>query len=403
MLTRLETEIEERSTFINQIVGGAQDANRDLTDSETEMLQAAKKRIEECTGQLETVSETRSATQRALRRVDDVDREFQTIKSMTGKGGEVEYRSAGSWVVDMYSAHLGNREARERLEIFNRAAAHQRTDDNPGVVPDPIIGSVIDFIDASRPLVSTLGTSPVVSNLFYRPHVTQHTSVARQTDGTTTDVKEKVELASQKMLIERLQVEIETYGGYVNVSRQNIDFSSPQIFDIIVNDLAKEYAIVTEEVVADAIATTSATPIPYANDPSADELIGPFWAAVAAARAAVPTGGLFLAIAPDRLAAFGPLFAPYGVTNGQSPGFFASNFGNGPVGSISGVPVVMSTALDSGEAFVIATQTIELFEQRIGTLQVVEPSVLGVQVAYAGYFGTLIIDDDGIVPLEEST
>jgi hypothetical protein len=40
-----------------------------------------------------------------------------------------------------------------------------------------------------------------------------------------------------------------------------------------------------------------------------------------------------------------------------------------------------------------------VFEQRIGTLQITEPSVLGVQVAYAGYFTALTIDDDGIVPL----
>jgi hypothetical protein len=32
-------------------------------------------------------------------------------------------------------------------------------------------------------------------------------------------------------------------------------------------------------------------------------------------------------------------------------------------------------------------------------LQVVEPSVLGVQVAYAGYFAALVIEADGIVKI----
>jgi hypothetical protein len=52
---------------------------------------------------------------------------------------------------------------------------------------------------------------------------------------------------------------------------------------------------------------------------------------------------------------------------------------------------------------VFSTAAIEVWEQRIGSLQVVEPSVLGVQVAYAGYFATLIVNDDAIVPLDEAT
>ncbi len=404
MLTRLETEIEERSSFINTIVGGAQDAGRDLSDNETELLATAKNRIEECERQLTTVSESRSASARAIRRVDEVDREFSNIRQMTGKTGNIEYRSAGAWIVDTYAAYTGNRDARERLEVFNRTAAHQLTSDNDGVIPDPIVGPVIDFIDASRPLVTLLGTSPIVSNLFYRPHVTQHTQVGRQTDGTTTDIKEKVELSSRKMLIERLQVDVETYGGYVNVSRQNIDFSSPQIFDIIVRDLAGQYSIETEEVVADELAATNTTAVQYPLNPTADELAAAIWQAAAGVwTATAGAGRVAIAIAPDRLQDFGPLFAPYGVTNGQSPGFMASSFGQGPVGIISGLPVIMSAGLDSGEAFVFSTAAIELFEQRIGTLQVVEPSVLGVQVAYAGYFAALTVAAAGIVPLEEGT
>jgi hypothetical protein len=60
---------------------------------------------------------------------------------------------------------------------------------------------------------------------------------------------------------------------------------------------------------------------------------------------------------------------------------------------------VVSAGLASSEAFVLSTSLIELFEQRVGTLQVTEPSVLGTQVAYAGYFASLTINDDGIVPL----
>jgi hypothetical protein len=66
---------------------------------------------------------------------------------------------------------------------------------------------------------------------------------------------------------------------------------------------------------------------------------------------------------------------------------------------VSGINVVMSAGLDSGGAFLLSTAAIEVYEQRVGTLQVTEPSVLGVQVAYAGYFTPLTITDDAIVPL----
>jgi hypothetical protein len=62
----------------------------------------------------------------------------------------------------------------------------------------------------------------------------------------------------------------------------------------------------------------------------------------------------------------------------------------------------MSAGLSAGTSFVFSTAAIEAFEQRVGTLQATEPSVMGVQVAYAGYFTALTIEDDGIVPLAEA-
>ena len=45
---------------------------------------------------------------------------------------------------------------------------------------------------------------------------------------------------------------------------------------------------------------------------------------------------------------------------------------------------------------VLSTAAAEIYEDRIGALQVVEPSVLGVQVAYAGYFAQLVMEATGI-------
>jgi hypothetical protein len=52
---------------------------------------------------------------------------------------------------------------------------------------------------------------------------------------------------------------------------------------------------------------------------------------------------------------------------------------------------------------VTARSNVELYEQRIGTLSVTEPSVLGMQVAYAGYFSAYIPKLAGVVKASATT
>lgn len=401
MIRRLESELNERNSAAQGLISNAQGAERDLNSAETETLAGLKDRMVEIRLQLTQLEEFSDIASDASKRMQEVDRAITTARR---SGSEmVEYRSAGAWALDSYQASIGDRAAQQRLEVFHRVAAHQKTSDNLGVVPDPIIGGVVNFIDAARPIVSAIGPQPMTAATWHRPKVTQHTLVGSQgSAGAAAD--EKSELDSQKMTITRLNASAVTYGGYVNVSRQNIDFSIPQILDIVINDLAAQYAIQTESAAAAALATTATTAVGYPLNPSADDLAGAIWEAVAVAFTAVKgQGRLVLAIAPDRLSAFGPLFSPVNPQNAQSSGFVAGRFGQGVMGNIAGVDVVMSSGLASGEAFLFSTAAIEAWEQRVGTLQVTEPSVLGVQVAYAGYFTPLVIEDDAIVPLEEGT
>ena len=398
MVSRLEKEIEERTAFIEGTTANAQDADRDLTPSEMELITEARKRIEVVEEQLESLNAARQTQQRARKRADDLQRAMLEMRHEVDKGA-VEYRSAGEYALDAYKSALGDREARERMEFFHRAAAHQKTADNLGVIPDPIVGDVVSFIDAARPMVQAVGPQPLPSNSWHRPRVTQHTSVDVQgAAGAAAD--EKAELVSQKMTITRLTANAVTYGGYVNVSRQNIDFSNGQIMDIIIRDLAAQYAIQTEAALGTELDASTATAVGYGASPTADTVRGALWAAAADIYGVTKgQGRLVLAVAPDRLETFGPLFPPiWGVTE-DGEGLRAGNFGSGGVGGISGIQTVMSAGLASGKAFLFSTAAVEVFEQRVGTLQVTEPSVMGVQVAYAGYFTPLTIDDGGIIEL----
>ena len=398
MISRLEGELEERNAFIEGTIAAAQEQDRDLTDNEAELIKNAKTRVDAIRAQLDTLYETRDSMMKARERAQKIYRELSRMRAEVDHG-PIEYRSAGEYVLDAWKAQIGDRNAAERLEMFERVAAHQKTSDNPGIVPDPIVGEVINFIDAARPIVSALGPRNLPSATWHRPVVTGRTAVAKQgTDGAAAD--EKSELVSQKMTITRLTANAVTYGGYVNVSRQNIDFSSPAALDAVVNDLAAQYAIETEAATADALASTSTTPVTYGTTPTQETVAAAVWEAAAQAYSAVKgQGRLVIAVAPDRLAVFGPLFSPVNPQNGQGTGFAAGQFGQGVMGNISGINVVMSSGLAAGEAFLFSTAAVEVYEQRVGALQVTEPSVLGVQVAYAGYFTPLKIEDGGIVPL----
>lgn len=398
MIRRLQEELEERTRAAQAIVALAQDNDRDLKDSERESLKDLRDRISVINGQIDDLESTAELAGQAFNRMQQFDEAI--TKARRGKGEEeLQYRSAGEWALDSYKAAIGDRESRERLETFYRVAAHQKTADNLGVIPDPIVGDVIKFIDAARPLVQFLGPRNLPSNTWHRPVVTQGTTVDVQgSAGAAAD--EKAELVSQKMTITRLSASAVTYGGYVNVSRQNIDFTNGQVMDIIINDLAQRYAIQTEAALGTELDASTATAVGYGGTPDADTIRAALWAAAGDIYGVTKgMGRLALALAPDRLEVFGPLFTPIPLSVAPGEGLTAGDFGSGLVGSISGIPVYMSAGLGSTKAFLFSSAAIEVYEQRVGTLQVVEPSVLGVQVAYAGYFTPLTIDDGGIIEL----
>ena len=240
--------------------------------------------------------------------------------------------------------------------------------------------------------MTVLGPRQLPGGSWSRPSVTSHTRVAAQT-------AEKTELVSQKMTISKIPVSPKTYGGYVNVSRQDVDWTVPAIMDIVINDLAAQYAIETENATAvDLVAAGVAGPTLPTGTPTPEEIAGAFWAAAGQVYNATYGAGRVIAICgTDMLALLGPLFPPVNPSNAQSAGFAASGFGTGPAGFVAGIPVYVSSEMAAGTLIVMSTAAAEVYEDRIGALQVVAPAALGVQVAYAGYYANLTLQPEGIV------
>lgn len=396
VIRKLEGELDEKKSAYEAILGHADKEDREPNESEKATLSELTNRMQQLNESLEGYDATDKVIGQFTTRAKQLD---QAITTRRQAPSGVEYRSAGDYTVELVKAATGSREAQERLEVFHRAAAHQKTSDNLGVIPDPIVGDVVNFIDSNRPLVTAVGPQMLPSNTWHRPVVSQNPTVAAQgAAGAAGD--EKAELVSQKMTITRLSANAVTYGGYVNVSRQNIDFTNGQTMDIVIQGLASQYAIQTEAALGTELDASSATPVGYGASATATSIRTALWSAAEDIYGAVKgQGRVILALAPDRLPVFGPLFAPITGVTEDGEGLSAGRFNSGPIGSIQGIPAYMSAGLGSTKAFLFSTAAIEVFEQRVGTLQVTEPSVLGVQVAYAGYFTPLTIEDGGIIEL----
>ena len=389
LLARFQGEIEERTTFMDNLVEGAQNDKRDLTEQEMTLLSRTRERIQDINNQVAPLQEAARIAEQSRKRTAEIAQQFAEARDPDA-AKPFEYRSAGAYAIDLWRSGLGNDEARARLELYNRAAAHQTTADNPGLLPEPILGPVINFIDAARPLVAALGPRQLPSGTWNRPRDTQHTQVGVQ-------ASEKTELVSRKMTINNIPVAAKTYGGYVNVSRQNIDWTQPGIMDLVINDLAAQYALETENATADDLATAAGVGMGLPANPTAEDVAAAFWAAAALVYTATKGAGrVFAAAAPDMLGLIGPAFAPVNPQNAQGTGFSAAGFAQGQAGNVSGIPVYVSAGLDAGVILVLSSAAAEVYEDRIGSLQVVEPSVLGVQVAYAGYFADIALEPAGI-------
>ena len=391
LLATLEAELEERKNFQNALVAAAQEQGRDLRKEELELIERASERMTKIETQMGPLREGARIAAESGKRTAELRQMYEAARDPRAALANVEYRSAGAYVADMYWAYRGDEDAIARTELYNRVAAHQTTADNPGLLPEQIVGPIVNFVDESRPIVNVIGPQDLGTGSWAYARITQHTQVAQQS-------AEKAELASRKMTITKTPITAPTYGGYVNVSRQDINRTSPQILDMVIADLSGQYSIQTEAAAATDLTAAAQTGPIIPTTPTTDDVSAAVWGAVGTVFTATKgQGRTVLVMSPDQLGILGPLFPPVNPTNGQGTGFSAGGIAAGPVGVISGIVSIMSAGLAADTILVFSTAAVRCFEARYGNLQVVEPSVMGVQVGYAGDFETAIIEPTGIV------
>ena len=376
VLERLIAQRQEQFSFIDQTLQRVEAEERDLVDAEQKNLESARQRISELTAQikpLEEFEELRSTHDAAVGSLPRPGVPAQPRKL----GGEDRARSTArpvsSWSTSSgpgASTRDPDPEAARRVAL-TRVVADQKTSDTTGILPTPIVGSVVNLIDANRPLISSLGGANPLGGIsgatFTRPKITQHSLVGVQAG-------EKTQLPSQKMVITPVSFTKATYGGTVDISRQDIDWTSPGAWDILVRDLANVYAVQTETAVAAAFkAAATHAAVVVATNTLAD------WSkALYLAAADSYVNGLMM---PDRIwcsldvwAALGSLVDvarvvfPPDPTDGGDLEIGGASLGSFR-GDILGLPRIVVPTFAAGTAIVGPSALFEVYEEVIGLLQ----------------------------------
>jgi hypothetical protein len=143
----------------------------------------------------------------------------------------------------------GGAEFAEFNARIKAAAPDITTADTPGILPTPIVQPVYDGLNAVRPFVSAIGARamPEGGATFRRPVITVRPTVTQQPTGQLNTLgASTVEVANNN--VNKL-----TFGTYVTLSEQDIDWTDPASLGIVLNQLAIAYGQATDNYAVDTM------------------------------------------------------------------------------------------------------------------------------------------------------
>ena len=284
---------------------------------------------------------------------------------------------------------------RKQQSALQAAAGDILTTDTPGLLPVPVLGPLFQDLNFVRPVVSAFGARAMPntpSKTFVRPTITTHTSAATQTEGSA--------VSATTMVIASNTVTKTTVAGQVTITRQDMDFTDPASMQLILNDLAGEYLIKTDDVAADALVAgktaTGSTWTVTADNPSS--LISALYDA---AREIAEDSNYFpthLCVSPDVWEKLGSQLdgSKRPILGYVTDGIMGQN-SIGKVGgmgynnmNVMGLQLVVDNNFASGTMLVVYAPGFEIYEAQQGILSVDVPSTLSRTFSYYGYFSTFV-------------
>jgi phage head maturation protease len=278
------------------------------------------------------------------------------------------------------------------------AAPNVLTSDIPGVLPLPIVQPTYNNFIGRRPVIDAVGVKamPQGGKVFIRPEVTTHTSVGVQSTENTA-------LTQGTFVVTDNQVTKGTYGGYVTLSEQSIDWSTPEIIGLVLDDMGRIYANATDNVAADNLVAGATVTSAFAAASETDPSYWQAWVSAAATTILSGSNGnlpTHMFVSPDFWGtlmglsdtADRPLFPAVGPMNA-----YGNLMPGQPNGIAFGLQVVVDRNFAANTLIVGDASGYEVFEQMKGAISIDVPSTLSRTIAFRGYLATLMIDSSKFV------
>ena len=285
----------------------------------------------------------------------------------------------------------------KQSSALQAAAGDILTTDTPGLLPVPVLGPLFQDLNFVRPVVSALGARAMPntpSKTFIRPTITTHTSAATQTEGSGA--------SATTMVIASNTVTKTTVAGQVTMTVQDMDFTDPAAMNLVLNDLAGEYLIATDNIAADNMvsggAVSGVTWTVDQDDPSS-LMTALYGAAVNIASVSnfFPT---HLFVSPNVWELLGrqldsskrPLFPAINGNNVISQNSIGTAGADLSYSSLNplGLTLIVDNNFASNTMIVAYAPGFEVYEQQKGILSVEVPSTLSRTFSYYGYFATFV-------------
>lgn len=261
-------------------------------------------------------------------------------------------------------------------ELLKRAVDTQTTTETPGIIPVPIVGPVTKFADSARPVWSSFTSRPMPSagKKFNRPRVTQRVLVAEQ-------MAELAELASRNMAITSDEVTKRTFGGVLELSEQDIDWTDPAAMQLAIEDFTDYYAEVTELAACTALVALATTDSDW--DPTDPGTI------IASVMAGIGAGYATSKKIPDTLwLSLDEALTLAGTTNSTTDTSALALLNQALREAGLSMTTVVGPQLPADTRILGVKKLVESYENVKGLVTAPDVSHLGVFMAYRGYAAT---------------
>ena len=297
------------------------------------------------------------------------------------------------------SAQGGNVLA-EMYAKIQAAAPNITTTDTPGILPEIITGSVYDGLNPIRPFVTAIGTRamPGAGATFRRPKITVRPTVTHQPTGQLNT------LDPSTVTVSNTDISKLTFGTYVTMSEQDMDWTDPNSVNIVLNQLAIAYGQATDNYAVD----TCYAAIVQSETVTDKTKPGDWLAAIYGAAYQISSTSNYLpthfVVDPTTWYRLGKLTSTDGTPAFPfvgAPNMMAMNaLGTQSATSWNGTPLGLTLVVDKNMAADTAfighaagnAAGFEFYEQQKGAISVDVPSTLGRTIAYRGYAAAFMAD-----------